>query len=115
MGAAEGYQGASETLVRDWERMVPFYRFPREHWKHLRTTNVVESPFAALRLGTDAAKRYKKVENATVVIWKMLMLAEQRFRRLDAPEKLPQVYLQSGPQQEKEATATEREEVLAIA
>ncbi|MBI2851558.1 MAG: hypothetical protein HYX84_00425 [Chloroflexi bacterium] len=58
----------------------------KEHWKHLRTTNVVESPFAALRLRTDAAKRYKKVENATVVLWKMLMLAERRFRRLDAPE-----------------------------
>jgi putative transposase len=39
--------------------MVTFYRFPREHWEHLRTTNVVESPFTAVRLRTDAAKRYK--------------------------------------------------------
>lgn len=38
---------AVETLLADWERMVTFYRFPKEHWKHLRTTNVVESPFAA--------------------------------------------------------------------
>ena len=81
------------TIQRDWERMVTFYQFPKEHWKHLRTTNPVESPFAALRLRTDAAKRYKKVENATAVIWKMLMLAEQRFRRLDAPERMKQVYL----------------------
>ena len=66
--------------------MVTFYRFPQEHWRHLRTTNVVESPFAGLRLRTDAAKRYKKVENATAVIWKMLLLAEQRFQRLQAPE-----------------------------
>ncbi|MFH0913994.1 MAG: IS256 family transposase, partial [Chloroflexota bacterium] len=43
----EGYQRASETLTRDWGRMMSFYRFPEEHWKHLRTTNVVESPFAA--------------------------------------------------------------------
>jgi hypothetical protein len=56
-------------------------------------TNVVESPFAALRLRTDAAKRFKKVERATAVIWKMLMIAEQRFRRLNAPELLKQVYL----------------------
>jgi len=84
----EGYRAARETLLRDWGRMVTFYRFPKEHWKHLRITNVVESPFAALRLRTDAAKRYKKVENATAVIWKMLMLAEQRFRKLNAPEKL---------------------------
>jgi putative transposase len=88
-----GYQKAAETLERDWERMVAFYRLPKEHWKHLRTTNPVESPFAALRLRTDAAKRYKKVDNATAVIWKMLMVAEQRFRRLDAPERMKRVYL----------------------
>ena len=40
-----------------------------------RTTNPVESPFAALRLRTDAAKPYKRVDRATAVIWKMLMLA----------------------------------------
>ena len=111
----EGYQSAGETLMRDWERMVTFYQFPKEHWRHLRTTNVVESPFAALRLRTDAAKRYKKVENATVVIWKMLLLAEQRFRRLDAPEKLMQVYLGFGLRQEKGRAEIKREEVLAVA
>ena len=89
----EGYQSAKETLERDWERMVTFYQFPREHWKHLRTTNIVESPFAALRLRTGAAKRFKKVTNATAVIWKMLMLAEKRFRKLDAPDKLKQVFM----------------------
>ena len=71
-----GYHRAAETLERDWERMVTFYRFPEEHWKHLRTTNPLELPFAALRLRTDAAKRYKKVASATAVIWKMLLLAE---------------------------------------
>ena len=84
---------AAETLTRDWERMVTFYRFPREHWVHLRTTNIVESPLAALRLRTDAAKRYKRVDRATAVIWKMLMVAQQKFRRLNAPELLKQVYL----------------------
>jgi hypothetical protein len=49
-GAAD--PAAAETLVRDWERMVTFYDFPREHWKHLRTTNPVESPFAAVCPGS---------------------------------------------------------------
>ena len=88
-----GYKGAAATLERDWNRMVSFYQFPKEHWKHLRTTNPIESPFAALRLRTDAAKRFKKVENATAVIFKMLLLAEGRFRRLDAPEQMKQVFL----------------------
>ena len=73
---------ATETLRRDWERMVTFYSLPKEHWVHIRTTNVVESPFSAVRLRTDAAKRYRKVQNATAMIWKLLGVAEKRFRRL---------------------------------
>lgn len=90
---AQGYPAAGQVLEQDWDRMVTFYRFPKDHWIHLRTTNVVESPFAALRLRTDAAKRFKKVENATAVIFKMLLIAEKRFRRLNAPELLQEVYL----------------------
>jgi hypothetical protein len=52
-----------------------------------------ESPFAALRLRTDAAKRFKKVPNATAAIWKLLMVAEKTFRRLNAPELMRELYL----------------------
>ena len=73
---------------------MTFYDFPREHWRHLRTTNPVgESPFAALRLRIDAARRYKRVDRAIAVMWKMLMVAEKRFRRLQAPELMADVYL----------------------
>src|SRR5215213_8947471 len=83
---------AVERLADDWERLVTFYQFPREHWPHLRTTNVVESPFATVRLRTTAAKRFKKVENATALIWKSLQVAESTFRKLKGAELLPAVY-----------------------
>lgn len=83
---------AVERLLHDWERLITFYQFPREHWRHLRTTNVVESPFAAVRLRTTAAKRFKRVPSATAMIWKVLQVAESTFRRLNAPELLPTVY-----------------------
>ena len=51
----------------------------------------MESPFAAVRLRTAAAKRFKTVANATAIIWKTLLIAEQTFRKLDAPELLPEV------------------------
>ncbi len=51
----------------------------------------MESPFAVVRLRTEAAKRYKKVENATAVVWKTLLIAERTFRRLDGPELLADV------------------------
>jgi transposase-like protein len=87
----EKYGDAAKLIDRDWERMVTFYAFPKEHWRHLRTTNPVESPFATVRLRTTASKRFKKVENATAVIWKMLLVAEKSFRRLNAPELLGEV------------------------
>lgn len=87
----QGCAAAGELLEQDWERLVTYYAFPLEHWKHLRTTNPVESPFAAVRLRTTAAKRYKKVENATAVLWKTLLIAEQSFRRLNAPHRLVEV------------------------
>jgi putative transposase len=83
---------AVERLADDWERLVTFYQFPREHWPHLRTSNVVESPFATVRLRTTAAKRFKKVENATALIWRLLQVAESTFRRLKGAELLPAVY-----------------------
>ena len=96
-----GLEEAARTLDRGWEQMTAFYRFPKEHWPHLRTTNPIESPFAALRLRTHAArrepqgratKRFKRVESTTALIWKMLMVAEKRFRRLNAPHLLKEVY-----------------------
>ena len=73
--------------------MVTFYGFPESHWKHLRTTNIVESPFASVRLRTSAAERFKRVENATALIWKLLGVAiETQFRKLDAPHQLKDVF-----------------------
>jgi transposase-like protein len=89
----------SETLPQSGRDAEPrlgadgdLYRFPKDHWIHLRTTNPVESPFSAVRLRTDAARRYKKVVNAEAMIWKILMIAEKRFRRLNSPELLAAVY-----------------------
>ena len=59
-----------------------------------RVTRVLSlpNPFATVRLRTTAAKRFKKVENATALIWKMLQVAESTFRRLKGAELLPAVY-----------------------
>jgi transposase-like protein len=83
---------AVERVPHDWERLLPCYQFPKAPWRQLRTTNVVESPFAAVRLRTTAGNRSKRVESATALIWKVLQVAEQTFRRLNAPELLPAVY-----------------------
>ena len=82
------YPKAVDVLEDDWERMVAFYDFPEDHSKHLRTTNVVESPFAAVRLRTTAAKRF----NAGLIAFTHADLTQVAlgeglawFRRLDTP------------------------------
>ncbi len=86
------YPKAAEKLLSDWDRMITFYSFPKEHWAHIRTTNVVESPFSSVRLRTDASKRFKKVQNATAMIWKLLLVAEKNLRTLKGYWLLPEVY-----------------------
>lgn len=87
-----GCREAEGLIEKHWEQMVTFYKYPPQHWIHLRTSNPVESPFSAVRLRTEASRRYKKVDNATALIWKTLMVAQKRFRKLNAPELLKEVY-----------------------
>jgi transposase-like protein len=82
---------AVKTVVENWDRLTTYYDFPREHWKHLRTSNVVESPFSRVRLRTTASRRFKSQVNATCLIWKTLMVAEKSFRKLDAPQLVEKV------------------------
>jgi transposase-like protein len=82
---------AVKTVVENWERLTTYYDFPREHWKHLRTSNVVESPFSRVRLRTAASRRFKSQVNATCLIWKTMMVAEMSFRKLDAPHLVEKV------------------------
>ena len=113
-----GLDDAARLIDRDWDRMVTYYQYPKEHWVHLRTTNPVESPFSRVRLRTDASRRYKKAENATALSWKTMMISERHFRKLNKPELLPDVF--SGMQyadgsrlKSVETESTKHEEVAA--
>lgn len=61
----------------DKESDGELFPLPQRALVYLRTTNPIESPFAAVWLRTDAAKRFKKIENATAIIWKTLMVARR--------------------------------------
>jgi transposase-like protein len=82
---------AVKTVVENWAKLTTYYDFPREHWTHLRTSNVVESPFSRVRLRTAASRRFKSQVNATCLIWKTVMIAEKSFRKLNAPQLVEKV------------------------
>ena len=85
------YPKAVESLTAHWERLVTFFDFPAEHWKHLRTTNVIESPFATVRLRERATRGAGSRTKGLLMAFKLLEMAQLRGRRLDGAQLLPLV------------------------
>lgn len=85
------YPKAVESLGAHWERLTTFFDFPAEHWKHLRTTNVIESAFATVRLRERATRGAGSRTKGLLMAFKLLAMAQQRWRRLDGPHLLPLV------------------------
>jgi putative transposase len=87
------YDRAVECLIKDREALLAFYDFPAEHWKHLRTTNVIESAFATVRHRTVRAKGCFSNKTALAMIFKLAEAAEKSWRRLDGHNQLPKMIL----------------------
>ena len=85
------YPKAVESLVAHWERLTTFFDFPAEHWKHLRTTNVIESPFATVRLRERATRGAGSRTKGLLMAFKLLDMVQLRWRRLDGAHLLPLV------------------------
>jgi putative transposase len=87
------YDRAANCLADDLDRCLTFYQFPEPHWSHLRTTNVIESPFAGVRLRTNAAKRFKKTKSGVCLVHQVLVRLSQTWRHLKAAHLCAQVPL----------------------
>jgi transposase-like protein len=87
------YEKAVECLTKDRDALLAFYDFPAEHWKHLRTTNVIESAFATVRHRTVRAKGCLSNKTALAMIFKLAEAAEKSWRRLDGHNLLPKLIL----------------------
>ena len=85
------YSKAVESLTANWERLVTFFDFPAEHWKHLRTTNVIESPFATVRLRERATRGAGSRTKGLLMAFKLLDMVQLRWRHLEGAELLPLV------------------------
>lgn len=99
------YPKAVGSLRRDQDKLLTFFDFPAEHWTHLRTTNPVESPFSTVRLRQRVTKGAGSRTKGLLMAFKLLEMAEGRWRRLNAPHLLPlvraKVKFVDGVQQER--------------
>jgi len=82
---------AVESLRKDESKLLTFFDLPAEHWKHLRTSNVIESTFATVRLRTRVTKGPGCRTKALTMAFKLLQQAQTRWRRLDGHQLLPLV------------------------
>ena len=74
---------AVECLEKDREELLAFYDFPAEHWKHLRTTNPIESTFATVRLRTKRTKGSGSAAACLSMVFKLAQAAERKWRKLN--------------------------------
>ena len=77
------YEQAAACLKKDRDTLLAFYDFPAEHWKHLRTTNPIESTFATVRHRTVRAKGCLSNKTALAMVFKLVEGAQRKWRRLD--------------------------------
>jgi transposase-like protein len=87
------YEKAAECVAKDRDALLAFYDFPAEHWKHLRTTNPIESAFATVRHRTTRSKGCLSNKTALAMIFKLAQAAEKSWRRLNGYSLLPKVIL----------------------
>lgn len=85
------YPRAVETLEKDREELMAFYRFPAAHWKHIRSTNVIESVFATVRLRTYKTKGLGTHAATLAMTFKLLQEAQKSWRRIVRWQQLEQI------------------------
>jgi transposase-like protein len=85
------YPKAVASLRRDEAELLAFFDFPAEHWLHLRTGNVIESPFATVRLRQRVPKGAGSRQKGLLMAFQLLAMAERRWRRINGAHLIPLV------------------------
>ena len=85
------YDKAVAKLVKDREALLTFYDYPAEHWKHIRTSNPIESTFATVRHRTKRTKGCLSRRTGLAMAFKLMMSAQEKWRKLDGQNRLPEI------------------------
>ncbi len=88
------YPKAAKCLRDDVDRKFAYYAFPQAHWRHLRTTNIIESNFDPVRARTNVCKRLRSGTSATYLVYALLVRRSSRWRRFNGHGRLQEVHLQ---------------------
>ena len=81
----------AQCLEKDRDALLTFYDFPAEHWRHIRTTNPIESTFATIRLRTAKVRGCFSATTVLTMAFKLSQCAQKRWIRLHHPKRLAEV------------------------
>lgn len=85
------YPKAAQYLEKDRDALLTFYDFPAEHWRHIRTTNPIESTFATVRLRTNKVRGCFSTNTVITMAFKLCQCAQKKWIRLHRPERLADI------------------------
>jgi transposase-like protein len=85
------YEKAVGKVIKDRDELLAFYDFPAEHWKHIRTTNPIESVFATVRNRTRKTKGCLNRKTALAMVFRLMTSAKKKWRKINGPNRLPEV------------------------
>ena len=85
------YPKATRCLEKDRETLLTFYDFPAEHWRHIRTTNPIESTFATVRLRTAKVRGCFSSLTVLTMAFQLCQCAQKRWIKLHHPERIEEV------------------------
>ena len=85
------YDKAVAKLVKDRDVLLAFYDFPAEHWKHIRTSNPIESTFATVRHRTRKTKGCLNRKTGLAMAFRLMMSAQAKWRKLDGASRMPEI------------------------
>ncbi len=85
------YDKAVAKLVKDRDVLLAFYDFPAEHWKHIRTSNPIESTFATVRHRTSKTKGCLSRKTGLAMAFRLMMSAQAKWRKLDGASRMPEI------------------------
>ena len=83
------YPKATGCLVPDQDALLAFFAMPAAHWSHLRMSNLIESPFATVRLRQRVTKGARSRTKALLMAYKLMEMAQRRWRRMNGAHLLP--------------------------
>ena len=85
------YEKAVDKLIKDRDVLLAFYNYPAEHWKHIRTTNPIESVFATVRHRTGKTKGCLSRKTGLAMAFKLMMSAQGKWQKLNGAARMPEI------------------------